>query len=398
MPATSDGWDGVARAVRGLQERVLLGHRDGGGPARLAALVVGAGGASGEVETRREAPAVPRRSSMIHSAPISTTAPLPRVTDQTRPPTRSRASRTVTSTPASVRCRAADSPAKPAPITTALGDVYPEEEFRRHESPRSPCIARPDYGTHAPESRFRHRSIGLRRDGGKGDSHGTTSSRPQSHEPPSFLKRAGLTAAALPSVAAILCCLREARLPARGRRRLLPLARPDHPVTLPMWKDADRRRPARREGRHAAGLQLGRLLLQEGPEGLREVLRRQHRVDTVQQHGGGHPEDDHRPDQARRPVHGHRTRSNKLVEAQLIQPLNHELHPQPQEGRLGRLPEPVLRPAVALHRPLRHLDHAASRTAATTSPTTEVNEKGYDDPVGQRRITGRSASTTPTAT
>ena len=44
---------------------------------------------------------------MIHSAPSSTIAPLVRVIDQTRPPTRSRASSTVTSTPRSASTRAA---------------------------------------------------------------------------------------------------------------------------------------------------------------------------------------------------------------------------------------------------------------------------------------------------
>lgn len=52
----------------------------------------------------------------------------------------------------------------------------------------------------------------------------------------SFLKRAGLTAAALPSAAAILsACAKPGSLPEGVT--ILPLARPDHPVTLPMWKD-----------------------------------------------------------------------------------------------------------------------------------------------------------------
>src|ERR1700753_2613787 len=54
----------------------------------------------------------------MNSAPRSTTAPSPNGTDQTRPPTRSRASSTVTSAPRARSASAAASPAKPAPTTT----------------------------------------------------------------------------------------------------------------------------------------------------------------------------------------------------------------------------------------------------------------------------------------
>jgi hypothetical protein len=53
--------------------------------------------------------------------------------DQTRPPTRSRASATTTVTPASCSPRAADSPAKPAPITATVGDVFINEDQRLAE-------------------------------------------------------------------------------------------------------------------------------------------------------------------------------------------------------------------------------------------------------------------------
>jgi hypothetical protein len=43
----------------------------------------------------------------MNSAPISTTAPFASVRDHTRPPTRSRASRTITSRPAAVNASAA---------------------------------------------------------------------------------------------------------------------------------------------------------------------------------------------------------------------------------------------------------------------------------------------------
>src|SRR5262245_20496776 len=53
----------------------------------------------------------------MNSAPRSITAPSPNGTDQTRPPTRSRASNTVTSAPPVRRASAAARPAKPAPMT-----------------------------------------------------------------------------------------------------------------------------------------------------------------------------------------------------------------------------------------------------------------------------------------
>src|SRR5262245_1270842 len=53
----------------------------------------------------------------MNSAPRSTTAPSPNGTDHTRPPTRSRASSTVTSAPPALRASAAARPANPAPMT-----------------------------------------------------------------------------------------------------------------------------------------------------------------------------------------------------------------------------------------------------------------------------------------
>src|SRR5947209_15974231 len=53
----------------------------------------------------------------MNSAPRSTTPPA-NGSDHTRPPTRSRASNTVTSRPARASSSAAASPAKPAPTTT----------------------------------------------------------------------------------------------------------------------------------------------------------------------------------------------------------------------------------------------------------------------------------------
>src|SRR5262245_18750105 len=56
----------------------------------------------------------------MNSAPSSTTAPSSRRREWTRPPTRSRASKTVTSAPGVASASAAARPARPAPITTTL--------------------------------------------------------------------------------------------------------------------------------------------------------------------------------------------------------------------------------------------------------------------------------------
>ncbi len=90
-------------------------------------------------------------SDMIHSAPSSTIAPFVRVTDQTRPPTRSRASRTVTPTPRSASDRAAERPANPAPTTIALRcvciSVGVRTDYRLMVHMGDTCMARCAYGT-----------------------------------------------------------------------------------------------------------------------------------------------------------------------------------------------------------------------------------------------------------
>ena len=74
----------------------------------------------------------------MNSAPRSTTLPA-NGTDQTLPPTRSRASSTVTSMPAARNSSAAASPANPAPTTTTL-DVTSSASARR--TARSPGVHR----------------------------------------------------------------------------------------------------------------------------------------------------------------------------------------------------------------------------------------------------------------
>src|SRR6516165_8100774 len=56
----------------------------------------------------------------MNSAPSSTIAPLSSRPEWTRPPTRPRASKTVTSAPRLASASAAARPAKPAPTTTTL--------------------------------------------------------------------------------------------------------------------------------------------------------------------------------------------------------------------------------------------------------------------------------------
>src|SRR5262249_37169988 len=70
----------------------------------------------------------------MNSARRSITAPSPNCTDQTRPPTRSRASSTVTSAPPARRVSAAARPAKPAPMTTTRCIQTPRLASRRGSS------------------------------------------------------------------------------------------------------------------------------------------------------------------------------------------------------------------------------------------------------------------------
>src|SRR5207245_6225906 len=65
--------------------------------------------------------------SSIHSAPSSAGSPLSRRVVNTRPPTRSRASRTTDGIPQPCSRKAALSPAKPAPTTTTRGEGGSEE-------------------------------------------------------------------------------------------------------------------------------------------------------------------------------------------------------------------------------------------------------------------------------
>ena len=72
----------------------------------------------------------------------------------------------------------------------------------------------------------------------------------------------------------------------------LQLARPDNPVTHPLFDDnADDRVRPRAGERHAPDLQLERLPLAEDQEGLREGVRRQGRGDVLLHDGRGDRED-----------------------------------------------------------------------------------------------------------
>ena len=99
-------------------------------------------------------------------------------------------------------------------------------------------------------------------------------------------------------------------------------------------------------------------------------------MDAVQQHGGGHPEDGHRPDQARRLVTD-TDKINSLVEARLIQPLNHSYIPNlkknvwadyqnPFYDQQWRYTVPYVTWTSGIAYRRDHIDDA------------EVNEKGYE--------------------
>ena len=79
---------------------------------------------------------------------------------------------------------------------------------------------------------------------------------------------------------------------------------------------------------------------------VRGGVRRQGRVDHLQQHGGGHPEAGGRPGHGRRLLPDHRTTLAGSSQSDLLQPLQHELIPNLAGERVAGLlgSRPVLRP------------------------------------------------------
>ena len=176
----------------------------------------------------------------------------------------------------------------------------------------------------------------------------------------SFMRRAGGTALALPTASAILAACSKPGTDGRRHRQLGTgrrgaTRRSGHPS--PQRRTDPDRHPDRGR-RHAAGLQLERLLLSQGARGVRRAVRRQDRMDHLQQHGGRDPEAGRGPGQARRVLPDHRLHLPARADgpAPAAEP-----RPAPQHGQqrvaVVLRPGPVVRPGVAVHRPLRDLHH-----------------------------------------
>ena len=139
---------------------------------------------------------------------------------------------------------------------------------------------------------------------------------------------------ALPSLSAILAACskpgyrrRRARAP---RRREIPIATLEQPGRAAAHAGPDRRRHADRVGA-ARPLQLGRLHLQAGGRRVRGGVRRRGRDHHLQQHGG-------RASRRSRAARSRPTCSSRppgylrrLVQKDLLQPLQHELIPNMRE-------------------------------------------------------------------
>ena len=131
---------------------------------------------------RSDRPTIGARLSpgITHSAPISAISSLSRRTVQIGPPTRSRASTTVTSHPASVRTRAAASPARPAPTTTTLRTVSTREKDAPQPGDPRPCAARRPCGTHRSEPESPVNPAARARGGDRSDGTWTTATPDES--------------------------------------------------------------------------------------------------------------------------------------------------------------------------------------------------------------------------
>ena len=131
----------------------------------------------------------------------------------------------------------------------------------------------------------------------------------------------------------------------------LPLPRPDNPVTWPMYADnqRDQERAAARAQRHAQGLQLGRLRQPAEPEELRQEVQLPGRGHHVQHDDRGAGQAQQRAGQLRR-VHGrHRGRDRQGGRREADPAAEPQLPAERRAPGLAGVPEPVLRPALAVH-------------------------------------------------
>ncbi len=183
--------------------------------------------------------------------------------------------------------------------------------------------------------------------------------RPRGLSRREFLRRSLGTAVVLPSAAAILAACSKPGTTSSGGTATgggpRVLARPDNPVTLPMNGEPIPTSTPDRDG-HAPRLQLGRLHVQAGAEGLRGRVQRDGGVDHVPEHGGGDPEARRRSGAGRRLLPHHRLRlaARRGRPPPAAQP---RADPEPRgeqvEGLLGS--RAVLRPRVAVHRAVHDL-------------------------------------------
>ncbi len=153
----------------------------------------------------------------------------------------------------------------------------------------------------------------------------------------------------------------------------LPLPRPNNPVT---WPTTDNKPIASglqpETGRHPADLQLGRLRQPGLPEPLRQEVQLQGRRDHVQHDGRGHLQAAQRAEVRR--VHGrHRRRAGPAGRVEADPAAEPQLHPEHRPGLAG-LHQPVLRPGLAVHRPVHDL-HDGHLLAQGPGPREPVHDE-----------------------
>ena len=197
-----------------------------------------------------------------------------------------------------------------------------------------------------------------------------------------FLRRSLGTAVVLPSAAAILAACSKPGTTSSGGTATgggaRVLARPDNPVTLPMhgepiptstpietgtlrvynW-DAYMYKPVLKAFEDEYNVTVEWTTFQNMEEGIQKLVAGQVQADVF------FPTTDY---------------VSRLVEGDLLQPLNHELIPNLEanilEGLLGT--RAVLRPRVAVHRAVHDLHDRGRRTGGTGSTTTAAAAAGYD--------------------
>jgi hypothetical protein len=229
--------------------------------------------------------------------------------------------------------------------------------------PAAACRGRPASGAQPtracghprPQALFGTRRCGGEHDAGpSGATPATAAHRPESL-PPAVDGRLGADRRRGPAGGV------RRRKPSRAALEGRPAAREPEPsgqVADLSGQPADRRRHGTGAERHAQALQLGRLHLQEGRQGLREevqAVRRQGADLDVQQHGRGPGQDPRRQGRLRRLLPDLRC-AGQAGPGQVPAPYQPLLRRQHRSGLAG-LPEPVLRPGLAVLGAVHRLHH-----------------------------------------